>query len=78
MTGLDYQTTYTFQARIVDSIETVTTNEISVKAAPVFDWGQDDFNFNVPVTIQGSSVPSIVEQGTSGSWTFRKWSDGIG
>lgn len=48
--------TYTIQVQFSDKYTTYTTNSITVKALPVFDWGQEDFNFNVPVTIQGDLV----------------------
>lgn len=50
LTGLDYLNTYTFQAQAVDKLETVTSREYIAKTAPVFDWSNSDFNFNVPVT----------------------------
>ena len=50
LSGLDYQTTYTFQARAYDLLETVD-RERAIKATPVFDWSEDDFNFNVPVSM---------------------------
>jgi len=49
MTGLDYQNTYTIQAKAVDVLNTVNSVEKAVKTRPVFDWGRDDFKFNVPV-----------------------------
>lgn len=49
--GLDYQTTYTFQAKATDLITVVETGEIKVKTKPVFDWSGEDFRFNVPVYI---------------------------
>ena len=49
-TGLDYQKRYTFQARAMDELATVLSNEDTVRAQPVFDWDKDDFNFNVPIT----------------------------
>ena len=49
LTELDYQQAYTFQARAVDKLATVNTATKTVKASPVFDWGEDSFNFNVPV-----------------------------
>lgn len=52
LTGLDYQQAYTFQARAIDKLATVNSAERTVRAYPVFDWGEDDFNFNVPVTMQ--------------------------
>lgn len=49
LTGLDYQTTYVFQAYAVDKLATVQSAEKSVKSTPVFDWSENDFKFNVPV-----------------------------
>lgn len=50
-TGLDYQTVYTFQARAIDALNTggVASAEKAVISQPVFDWGKNDFKFNVPV-----------------------------
>lgn len=57
LTGLDYQTAYVFQAYAVDKLATVYSSEKVVKAAPVFDWGESDFKFNVPVFDQfGTNV----------------------
>ena len=49
VTGLDYQHAYVFQAYAKDALATVESVEKSVKASPVFDWGENDFKFNVPV-----------------------------
>lgn len=49
VTGLDYQTAYVFQTYAKDELATVYSAEKTVKAAPVFDWGESDFKFNVPV-----------------------------
>lgn len=48
ITGLDYRKTYIVQAKAKDQIYDLTTNEKRVKAIPVFDWGENDFQFNVP------------------------------
>lgn len=50
ITGLDYQKTYTFQCRAIDKLATVESAAKAVKTTPVFDWGSDDFAFNVPVS----------------------------
>lgn len=50
ISGLDYRSSYVFQARAYDAIQTATTPAKTVKTAPVFDWSADDFKFNVPVT----------------------------
>lgn len=51
ITGLDYQTKYTFQAAVYDSLHAdgVKSKTRSVIARPIFDWGENDFKFNVPV-----------------------------
>lgn len=90
VTGLDYRTKYGFQARVTDEIGTVTANEQTAIALPVFDWGEDGFNFNVPVNFaagytQSASVIDtgveisdyIVEAGTNGIWSYRKWHSGM-
>lgn len=74
---LDYLSVYELIVRVSDevSVEGVPAETI-LASTPIFDWGRQDFNFNVPVTIQGGSVPTIVAQGTAGIWTYRTWSDG--
>ena len=49
ISGLNYQKAYTFQVRVIDKLATVTAGEITTKAIPVFDWGENDFKFNVDV-----------------------------
>ena len=50
LTGLDYQTRYTFQCEASDRLAVVRSGEDTVKSVPVFHWGEDDFVFEVPVT----------------------------
>ena len=78
--GLDYQTTYIVQAMAVDAVYYggVVSAEITKKAVPVFDWSGEDFNFNVPVSINGIVIDYIVEQGIKDGWSYRKWSSGVG
>lgn len=59
VTGLDYTKAYTFEARAIDLVETAYSVEIKVKSTPVFDWSENDFNFNVPVNFEkGFTVPN--------------------
>lgn len=85
--GLDYQKAYTIQARVEDAIyygdNGFTSDEITCKTIPVFDWGENDFNFNVPiVSIQGNPIidyPIEIGQeamGTNGTWYWEKWASG--
>ena len=60
MSGLDYLSNYTFQARAKDEIYNgnteplVQTPEKRVKTLPVFDWGENDFAFHTPVIMDNS------------------------
>ena len=62
---LDYKKKYSFQARITDKLATVYSETVTIKTAPVFDWSATDFNFNVPVTIEGKSLDTIVSEKTA-------------
>lgn len=86
--NLPYDKAITIQSRVVDKLQTVSTAEYSLKLIPVFDWGEDDFKFNVPVSIKGdlvvngsitsnnttdSPVDYIIEQGTEAMGTNGTW-----
>ena len=55
MGGMDYQTKYTFEARAIDRLLTVTSTD-DIQSEPIFDWSATDFNFNVPINIGGNTV----------------------
>ena len=54
--NFQYKNTYVFQVRAIDKLMTIETPEYTVNATPIFDWSKNDFNFNVPVTINGTPV----------------------
>lgn len=56
VTDLDYRNSYTFEARAIDKVQTALSTPKIVKTIPVFDWGNNDFNFNVPVMMNGGTV----------------------
>lgn len=56
ITGLKYDNAYTFQCRATDKLNNVITDEYTISLKPVFDWGKEDFAFNVPVTINGDLI----------------------
>ena len=56
ISGLDYQTTYVFQARAVDKLATVNTDEQARRTTPIFDWGKDSFNVNGDFTINNDTL----------------------
>ena len=53
--GLDPSGTYGFQSRVSDQLTSATSEKQNITWHPVFDWGRNDFNFNVPVYIQGGN-----------------------
>ena len=56
ISGLDYQTTYVFQARAVDKLATINTDEQARRTTPIFDWSKNDFNVNGDFTVNGATT----------------------
>lgn len=48
-TQLPYQNSWKVELRIYDEISSITLLPKTLKAQPIFDWGENDFNFNVPI-----------------------------
>lgn len=53
LSGLDYTQSHTLQVRAADKLQTVTKSVTVGKGIPVFDWGENDFAFHVPVRLAG-------------------------
>ena len=56
ISGLDYRTTYVFQARALDKLATVNTDEQARRTTPIFDWSKNDFNVNGDFTVNGATT----------------------
>lgn len=56
LNDLDYTKTYTFEAMAEDKLMTVVSRQLPVRAIPVYDWGRDDFNVNVPFNMNHKTV----------------------
>ena len=56
ISGLDYTKPFTYQCKVVDALESVTSAEETLNYNPVFDWGAEDFNLNVPLNMSGNTV----------------------
>ena len=53
VTGLNYRDTYEIVATATDKLTTAgEDNTYSITGHSIFDWGANDFNFNVPVSMQ--------------------------
>lgn len=55
LSGLNYQTTYSFTITASDKLETVTSKANGVKSVPIFHWSENDFVFEVPVTFNAGT-----------------------
>jgi hypothetical protein len=49
LTGLDYTKSHRVTVTVLDKLMAVTQTMTVKKGIPVFDWGQNDFAFHVPV-----------------------------
>lgn len=56
LSGFDYTKSFGFEVVVSDKISSITKKLTMQKGIPVFDWGEEDFNFNVPVTINGVNI----------------------
>lgn len=61
----NYQKEYQFQIMAVDGtsenpLSTVIKTVIVPRGIPVFDWGENDFNFNVPIMIDNVNLLNII------------------
>ena len=59
-TQLPYQNSWKVELKVYDEISSITIPAQILKAQPIFDWGENDFNFNVPITINGIPFQSVV------------------
>lgn len=49
LNDLDYRNEYKFEFRVADLLNSVIYPVTVVRGVPIFDWGEEDFNFNVPI-----------------------------
>lgn len=54
--GLDYTKTYSLRFLAYDLLRSVYSADLPIRCIPVFDWGEDDFNFNVPIQLNNETV----------------------
>lgn len=54
-TGFDYDKTYEFKFNVSDRLGSTASTSVYVqRGKPVFNWGENDFEFGVPVNVNGS------------------------
>lgn len=80
--ALEYAKPHTFQCHAIDSLDEGLSAEYTAVLMPVFDWSDKDFNFNVPLTIEGYPLADYIIEtgsdamGTNGTWYWQKWKSG--
>lgn len=50
----DYQTPFDFAVRLTDKLNAIVNTASVSRGIPVFDWGENDFNLNVPLKYQNA------------------------
>ncbi len=60
ISGLNYQTTYVFQARAVDKLATINTDEQARRTTPIFDWSKNDFNVNGTLKVNNINIFDLI------------------
>lgn len=60
ISGLNYQTTYVFQARAVDKLATINTDEQARRTTPIFDWSKNDFNVNGTLKVNNQNIFDLI------------------
>ena len=68
LSGLNYEYAYKAQVVVTDKIGSVAKTVKVAQGIPVFDWGENDFSFNVPVAmakngfgVPGNQVPVLAD-----------------
>lgn len=61
----DYRKNYDFQIRVRDGagdyiLSSVTKNVFVSRGIPIYDWGENDFNFNVPIMLHNVNILNIM------------------
>ena len=62
LSGFDYTKSFKIHTVVTDKLLTLEKTVVLKQGIPVFDWGRNDFQFHVPVYIQGNlvSVPEVL------------------
>lgn len=82
LTGLDYTRSFDYELLVEDKLYSLTPGATVGKGEPVFDWGEEDFRFHVPVYLQAGKLSDyVIETGTAsmgdnGTWYWAKWAGG--
>lgn len=67
LTGFDYMSSYSIEVVVSDKLMAMSRTLPIQKGIPVFDWGEDDFRFNVEVGFgsKGQTARNLMSHGTT-------------
>ena len=60
LTGVSYNETHTLSVLAADKLSTVQVSDTIKRGVPVFDWGEHDFEFHIPVYFQGRTLEEML------------------
>lgn len=66
---IDYREPYIFRFESKDKAMTLTQDVNLSQGIPVFDWGKEDFRFNVPVEVMGAMKSDWCKVDAKGGWS---------
>ena len=61
LSELSYEESYDVEVVVSDKLSSVTKVATVPPGIPIFDWGKDDFRFNVPVSLPSGTAVSLEE-----------------
>lgn len=61
LSGLAYNQVHTLSISAADKLSTVQISDTIKRGVPIFDWGEEDFEFHVPVSFQGKSLAEMLD-----------------
>lgn len=59
--SLDYDRVCTLEVAAEDALCRVVVSRTVPKGVPVFDWGEEDFSFHVPVSLDGNRLTGLAD-----------------
>lgn len=82
LSGVSYNETHMLSVAAADKLSTVQVSDTIKRGVPVFDWGEHDFEFHVPVSIENNPLADfIVDSGTTAklgiTWQWVKYKSGL-
>ena len=75
LTGLDYSYSHTVEVEAVDCVGQAVARATVGRGIPVFDWGEEDFAFHVPVDLGSNKLSGIASPTEAGEGANKAYVD---